>query len=320
MILKNILLMFTYILLLSFLGIQTIEHSTEVMESVRLGFDLWKNSIVPSLFPFFILSDFLIYFNFVEIISEFFRPFMQKFFRMRGVNAFILTMSMLSGCPSNAKYTQTLLEQNQITEKEATKVLRFSHFSSPLFIFGTVATIFLDQPKVGIFILLLHYLGNFFIGFIFRKDVVPLNQEKTSRKEVFFNLAKKKKEKFGIFFTRIIQKNVQTLLTILGTITTFLVFTTLLNQVFQFPPILHSIFQGILEMTQGLKSIGLLSISLKWKVTLSIFILSFGGLSVHMQMFSILNEKVKYTPFLFSRILHAFFSSILSYLLFDFFY
>ena len=46
-------------------------------------------------------------------------------------------------------------------------------------------------------------------------------------------------------------------------------------------------------------------------------IISFGGLSVHLQVMSILsNTKVKYLPFLFSRIIHAILSGILSYVLF----
>ena len=48
-------------------------------------------------------------------------------------------------------------------------------------------------------------------------------------------------------------------------------------------------------------------------------IISFGGLSVHMQIFSILSDtKIKYLPFLTARVMHAFISSFLVFILFDF--
>ena len=72
-------------------------------------------------------------------------------------------------------------------------------------------------------------------------------------------------------------------------------------------------------MTQGLKYISILEIPLKLKAILSVMIISFGGLSVHMQIFSILSDtKIKYLPFLTARVMHAFISSFLVFILFDF--
>jgi len=51
------------------------------------------------------------------------------------------------------------------------------------------------------------------------------------------------------------------------------------------------------------------------KVILSSMMLSFGGLSVHMQIFSQINDvKIKYLPFFIGRILQSIISGILSYL------
>ena len=50
-------------------------------------------------------------------------------------------------------------------------------------------------------------------------------------------------------------------------------------------------------MTQGLKYISVLNIPLKFKATLSTMILSFGGLSVHMQIIGILSDTdIEYLP------------------------
>jgi len=60
------------------------------------------------------------------------------------------------------------------------------------------------------------------------------------------------------------------------------------------------------------------AIPLKLKCVLSVMILSFGGLSVHMQIVSIISDtKIKYFPFLLSRILHSIVSGLMLYLLFN---
>ena len=77
-------------------------------------------------------------------------------------------------------------------------------------------------------------------------------------------------------------------------------------------------YDGFIEMTQGLKYISLEAIPLKLKCILTVMILSFGGLSVHMQIMSILSDtEIKYLPFLCARICHAVLSSLLMFILFD---
>ena len=74
-------------------------------------------------------------------------------------------------------------------------------------------------------------------------------------------------------------------------------------------------------MTQGLKYISLLDIPLKVKTVLTTFLLSFGGLSSHMQVMSILSDtKIKYFPYLVARLIHSLLSSILIYFIFDFYF
>lgn len=60
-----------------------------------------------------------------------------------------------------------------------------------------------------------------------------------------------------------------------------------------------TILSGIFEMTQGVKSVSQLAIPTLYKACMMTAILSFGGLSVHMQVISIISEtKIKYRYFL----------------------
>ena len=297
-------------------------ESKAVMEAVLFSFQIWKNNIFPSLFPFFLLSELLIQYGFVEFLGELLKPVMNRIFRISNQAAFIFVMSIISGFPSNAKYTKALLEEHKINEKEATKILTFTHFSNPLFILGTVSITFLGNREVGFLILFCHYITNLILGLLFRNYYPsPKTDCRVSIRKAITNMTlarQKKKVSFPLILTNALNHTIQTLLFILGVTTTFLIITTLINQHITLPTFHQSILNGFFEMTQGLKYVSLLNIPLKLKGILTVIILSFGGLSVHMQLIGILSKsKIRYFPYFTARVLHATIASLMFFFLFD---
>lgn len=309
-------------LTLTFICLEILTSSNEILESVKFSITIWSNNIFPSLFPFFILSEFFINYGFVEFMSELFKPVMIKLFKTDSKCAFIFIMSILTGFPSNAKYTRELYQNNSIDKKQATKILTFTHFSNPLFILGTLSISFLNNKEVGLLILSIHYFTNIMLGIIF-KNYYPTNEKnsKISLKKAFNNMHIHRinnSNNFSNIMINSILNTINTLLLILGVITIFLVITTIINSNINLNNYNQSILNGFVEMTQGLKYISILNIPLKFKATLSTMILSFGGLSVHMQIIGILSDtEIEYIPFLTARILHSAISSILVFILFD---
>lgn len=297
-------------------------ESKAVMEAVLFSFQIWKNNIFPSLFPFFLLSELLIQYGFVEFLGELLKPVMNRIFRISNQAAFIFVMSIISGFPSNAKYTKALLEEHKINEKEATKILIFTHFSNPLFILGTVSITFLGNREVGFLILFCHYITNLILGLLFRNYYPsPKTDCRVSIRKAITNMTlarQKKKVSFPLILTNALNHTIQTLLFILGVTTTFLIITTLINQHITLSTFHQSILNGFFEMTQGLKYVSLLNIPLKIKGILTVIILSFGGLSVHMQLIGILSKsKIRYFPYFTARVLHATIASLMFFFLFD---
>ena len=74
-------------------------ESKAVMEAVLFSLQIWKNNIFPSLFPFFLLSELLIQYGFVEFLGELLKPLMNQVFRISNHAAFIFVMSIISGFP-----------------------------------------------------------------------------------------------------------------------------------------------------------------------------------------------------------------------------
>ena len=319
---KKIIKTILILLILVFVATEILTESKSILESVNFSFNIWKDNVFPSLFPFFVLSELFINYGFVELLGELFRPFMNKFFKTKGVGAFALIMSLISGFPSSAKYIRELSIKKVITDNEAAKLLMFTHFSNPLFILGTISLIFLNNKEVGLLILICHYLGNFIIGILFR-NYYPSKEEKRKIdvKKVLIEISDKRlknKKSFGEIITTSLLNSINTLILILGIVTMFLVITTIIDNNINLNNFYQSILNGIVEMTQGLKYVSLLEIPLKLKCIISTMIISFGGLSVHMQVISILSDtKIKYFPFLVARIIHALISSILVFIFFD---
>lgn len=308
--------------LLLFIGFEILTSSKYILASVSFSFGIWKDNIFPSLFPFFVLSEILVQYGFVEFVGEICKKFMNKFFRINSNCAFIFIMGIISGFPSSAKYTKELYEQGLITEKEASKVLTFTHFSNPLFILGTVSLLFLNNKEVGLLILFVHYITNIIIGLLFRNyNPSPDENTKVSLKVAIDKMHNRRihnPKGFGQIITDALNHTISTLLLILGTITMFLVLTTIIDQNINLNSFHQGILNGLVEMTQGLKYISLLHIPLQLKSALCAMILSFGGFSVHMQMMSILSDtNIRYLPFLLARILHAVLASTMVYFLFD---
>lgn len=312
----NILIVFILFILL----ITILLFSNDVVFNVMLAIKIWKENIFTSLFPFFIISDLLINYGFVELISIITNPIINKLFFLPGNCAFIIIISMLSGCPSNAKYIKEILESKKISNEQAQFLLSFTHFPNPLFILGFVGDNILNNKKIGIIILISIIIGNFIIGFFTKKESNYIFK-KQNIKQVLNNISEKtKSNNFVATISNSIFKSINTLLLLLGIITIFYILTSIIFNIFNFTNIQKTLISGFLEMTQGIKNIKALEIPLLLKSIIITSFVSFGGISIHMQVMSVLSDnKIKYRYYLLSRICHMFISSFISFILFKIF-
>ena len=281
-------------------------NSYEIMEGIRFSFSLCINNLFPSLIPFMLLSNVLINYNFINDLSDILKNITTKFFKANKNCSFALIMSMISGSPSNAKYLKDLSDNNLIDDIDIQKCLNFCHFTNPIFIIGTIGYNFLKDKKLGLIILISHFTSSFIIGLFNkkRKNIKINNLNIKNNKNNFISILKSS-----------INSTIDTLFLILGIITTCIIITTIIDNIFNINNNYKFLF-GLLEITQGLKYLSLSNLDINSKTIISSFIISFGGLCIHAQVFSILNnKKIRYMPYLISRIIHGILSSIITYLL-----
>ena len=304
---------FLILILLVILAISIILFSNNIIQSIIYSFEVWKNNIFTTLFPFFIISDLLMNYGFIDIIGELNKKITTTVFHLPKESSFVIISSILSGTPSSAKYTKELLDKGLISIEDANHILTFTHFPNPIFVLGVVSKL-LNSNKIGFYILISIVIGNIIVGILFRGKIKQ-KKEKINIKNCIQKISIKNNS-FIKILSEAILKSIDTLLLLLGIITFFFIITTIIDQLFNISPIINSVLSGILEITQGIKKIAALSISIHLKATIITFFLSFGGLSIHSQTLSILDNKdIKYNKYIFARIIHSIISCLIIQLL-----
>lgn len=295
-----------FICLLLTITISLVIFSNEVIQAASFSLSIWIENLFPTLFPFFVVSNLLLRYGFVETLASSVGKIMPSFFHQPKESSFVLCLSLISGFPSGAKYTKELVESKQLTPEEGSRLLTFTHYSNPLFVLGLIGNLLLGNKNLGVIILISHVLAGLFIGILFAKkaSVISKRTQKVAQSTT--------KQPLGTVLSNSIQDALSTLFLLLGIVTIFLVLSTIIEQFFPLNPYLKAVIFGILEMTQGVKAMSTLPITELAKIIWMTIFISFGGLSVHMQVLSIISgTKIKYKYFFESRLFHALLSAIL---------
>lgn len=300
---KNIIIIICSLFFL----VNLIIYRNLVFDTVGFSLNIWITSLLPALFPFFIVSDILINYDVIKYFPKVIRNSIKYLFNVSDNGLAIILLSMLSGFPSNARNIKNMYLDKKITKEEGEHLLYFTHFSNPMFILGTIPLI-LNSNKISKYILISHYLANIILGICLRK-YNRVNDSNTSN-------YKEDKHNFGLVLTTSIRKSLDSVLGILGTLTVFLIISTLLINFFNLDNTSSLLIKSILELTSGLKELGSYNLLDKYLLIISSCILSFGGLSVHIQVINeLVDTDISYKNYFIGRILQVVLSLGISYLI-----
>jgi sporulation integral membrane protein YlbJ len=296
----------TFIILLSlFVLIEILIKKSLIYTSIMYALRLWVGSLIPSLFPFFIISDILINYNSIDYIPKIIRNICKYLFGISDNMLTILFLSMISGFPSNARNTRMMYDKGLISLEDANHILMFSHFANPIFILTTVGVFFFKDQKLGIILLITHYISNIVLGILLRS--------KRNDGNYYITI---KKVRFGDVIISAIRRSIDTILMICGILVVFLVISVIIVDTFHLNVYNSMIVKGICEVTIGLEALSKLNISNVYKVVIASMFLAFGGLSVHVQVLSqTADTDISYRSFLTGRIYQMIISGIITYII-----
>ena len=113
------------------------------LEGAQTGIDLCIRTVIPSLFPFFLLSIML-----TSALSgaslPFLRPVGKVFGIPKGAESILLT-GFLGGYPTGAHSIASAYHAKNLTREDADRMLSFCSNAGPAFLFGMVSQMFPDR-------------------------------------------------------------------------------------------------------------------------------------------------------------------------------
>lgn len=264
---------------------------------------IFREKLFPSIFPFFVLSFLFINMGYPLILNKYFKNITRKVFHLSENTSFILLMSIISGFPSGAKYIVKDYNNNYITKEEGNQLLLFTHFANPLFVLGTCG-ILLNSKRLAYKILICQLFANIILGILVRPKEITISPKKEVVSTTTPSLIS--------ILPDAINEAMEVLIFMLGSITIFQFFTNCFLLFTNETVFFKTIFTGIMDLTSGINLVPTLSISIELKALLMLIFITFGSLSVHLQVINaIKNTNLSYTNFFIGRILESIIAVIL---------
>ena len=256
--------------------------------------------LLPSLFPFFILTSLL------TSLSEI-KTFALKKRKLSGILVYAFLISLICGYPTGSKTVSDLYSEKLISKKEACIFSGICSTSTPFFTIITVGRLN-NNYILGLFIFIAHILSviitGLIINFSFRKTFIysEVKKDFPKKEESVYDAIKESVIAITVFFGVIVFYAL--LKEILSDLNILYLPKTFLTSVFKSEDLSESFLSGIFESTGGIISLSKSSSPLK--LPLIGFLVSLGGFSVFTQSTYFLKKaKIKTAYFYLSKILHA---------------
>ena len=320
---KKIIIPFFFVLF----TILLIVFSNSNFEAAKKGINLWLNSVLPSLLPFFIATELLSYTNIIYYLGKLLNNIMRPLFNVPGEGAFAFIMGIISGYPTGAKIVANMKKDNICTKEECERLIAFTNNSGPLFIIGTVGTSLLYDTSIGFLLLFTHILACITVGIIFRF----WKYNKNDSYKRYINI---QKNSLGDIIGESIKSATNTVVMIGGFVILFSVINSMLNNsnfyhiIINFTSpffnligidnnFLQGIYTGFIELTNGVQYIcNIPTKTISITIIICAFLLGFGGISVMLQVLSITSKSnISIKPYIIGKILHGIIAAFYTYLI-----
>jgi len=230
------------------------------------GVQLCIRTVIPSLFPFFVLSG-IINSQLLGRSVRLLRP-VCKLCRISAGAESLLLLGFLAGYPVGAQMITQAYKQGKLSKNTAKRMLGFCNNAGPAFLFGMLSPLFVN-PVVPWTLWGIHILSACIVGFL-----LP------SQEDSICEIAKAE----PITLPQALQNAVKIMAAVCGWVVLFRILLGFCERWFlwRFPKELQVLFCGLLELANGcvmLKQLPLVGM----QFTMASVLLSFGGLCVGMQ-------------------------------------
>ena len=242
--------------------------------AAREGVALCLQTVLPSLFPFFVLSSLLVQSDVPRLLSRAMAGVMYPLFGVSGAGASALILGLLGGYPVGARTVAELYGRGEIAREEAEQLLAFCNNSGPGFFLGVCGTAVFGSARAGMYLYLIHVGAALVTGVLLRRDLGLPRRKAVSRQRAPFDLA------------AALPAAVQGSFAAVGSVSAFVIFFMVLLRLLSLvpalaalPPLPRAALFGFVEMTNGVNALP----ATRTGFVLCAAIMNWGGLSVQAQ-------------------------------------
>jgi len=310
----------------------------ETVDAAKSGLTLCYNIIVPSLFPFFVLSSLIVETGTARYLGIACERVMRPMFNVGGDCAAAFALGFIGGYPVGAKTVIALYESGACTKSEAERLLSFCNNSGPAFIFGVVGAGVFGSSKIALLLYLAHTVASILVGILFRgwgtRASLGLRTEPNTAAHSVERTATRKP--LAAVFSSCVASSFATTLSICGFVVFFTVFIKMMFLSGAFPALAtllgtvlaplgltpqwaERLLTGLVELSSGVWTLRGAAGSITGSVAMAAFMLGWAGLSVHSQVLSFIGESgLSVKTYLLGKLLQALISVALIFIIAQF--
>ncbi len=271
------------------------------VRAIANGLSVCAGSILPSLFPFFVLTNLWISLGYASRLSRRAEPPVRALFHLPGAAASPLLLGALGGYPVGAQTVVRLREQGMLSQAQAQQTLLFCNNAGPAFIFGILGYGLFQSTAVGAVLWGIHLGSALLLGLLFR-PARPSDGD-------FGLIPEPDRTPFLPALSRAVAQAGETALRVCTFVLFFSVLTGYLKQ--SVPAGWQSagwfsVALGSLELAGGARLLASSTLSPAGVFVAAAGLLGWGGVCVHCQTLSVLSSSgLSPKRYLFGKALHS---------------
>jgi len=298
-----------YIFAIIFLALipVTLIFGSVVSDGILNAMRLCAFTIIPSLFPFFVINNFIIMSGISEHIGNLFaKPFL-RLFGMNKNCASVFFTGILSGYPCAASAALKLYETGLCSLDEAKRLVAISSVAGPAFLISGIGGSLFNDRYFGLLLYIAQIAASVTSGIIQRPkkqgDAISIRNIQSDHTD----------HSVSSVLTSSIGNAVTSSLSVSGTVIFFGAISSVVKTALKYAPdFIGVIVCGFFEMTSGCHMAAALS-SYTTSFLFCGIIVGFSGISVIMQLGSVGREIFCLKKYLFTKLISVFFCTLVSF-------
>ncbi len=290
-----------FCLMSTFCFLLILRNSEAAIEYMGRGLTLCARTVIPSLFPFMVISELLVSSGAGEAFGRLFSRVMRWVFGLSGAGVSAVFLGSMCGFPVGAKTAVSLYDRNMISRAECEHLLTFTSNPSSAFLITAVGVSLFGNRHLGVLLYGTVLGTSFLVGFLAR----------------FFLRGKGQPDAHPHFptglhpggvemFTNAVSGAATGMLTVCAYVIFFSAITGALGCMFNestwaLGEVGYALLSGLLEMTGGISEASSLA-NRERAVVLAAAMAGWSGLSVHCQVMTLCGGRgISFRPYLVAK-------------------